>query len=386
MSLIISAQDELNKVAPPALPQATAEYDRRYQDQFNNVLRLYFNRINALQQQLQWATPIDYLDFSTTPPESPHAHLMGRLNWDVPDATLELDMEYGVVQQIGQEAYARVSNTTGVNIPNGTAVGFVGATADSLRVSPYLADGSQPTVYILGVMTHDLPDSGLKGYCTVFGFVRELDTTGTPYGETWLQGDILYASPSIAGGFTKVKPTAPDNVIIMAAVTTVSATEGVIFVRPTILQQTYYGTFNLTTTYSPPLANTAYPVVFNNTQSANGVALGTPASRVVVSESGFYNISATLQYTSSNAAAKNVYSWIRRNGVDVVQSSRILSLSGAGVYSPVLISESVSLAANDYIEIVMASTDANVSLVAAPATAFAPGSPAVNLVIEQIQQ
>jgi len=56
------------------------------------------------------------------------------------------------------------------------------------------------------------------------------------------------------------------------------------------------------------------------------------------------------------------------------------------VYSPVLISESVSLAANDYIEIVMASTNANVSLIAAPATAFAPGSPAVNLVVEQIQQ
>jgi len=69
-----------------------------------------------------------------------------------------------------------------------------------------------------------------------------------------------------------------------------------------------------------------------------------------------------------------------------VQSSRILSLSGSGVYSPVLISESVSLAANEYIEIVMASTDTAVSLIAAPATAFAPGSPAVSLVVEQIQQ
>ena len=386
MSLIISSQSELNNAAPPALPQATEAYDRRYQDQLNNVLRLYFNRINAFQQQLEWGKSIDYLDFNTTAPATPHAHQTGRLNWDASDATLELDMEYGVVQQIGQETYARVSNNTGSTIPNGTVVGFAGATTDSLRVSPYLADGASPTIYILGVMTHDLPGSGLKGYCTVFGFVRDLDTTGTPYGETWVQGDILYASPSTAGGFTKVKPTAPDNVILMAAVTTVSATEGVIFVRPTILQQTYYGTFNLITTYSPPLANTAYPVVFNNTQSANGVALGTPASRVVVVESGFYNISATLQYTSSNASSKNVYSWIRRNGVDVAQSSRILSLSGSGVYSPVLISESVSLAANDYIEIVMASTDTAVSLVAAPATAFAPGSPAVNLVVEQIQQ
>ena len=58
MSLLITTQNALNPVAPPALPQATAEYDRRYQDQFNNVLRLYFNRINALQQQFSTAATV----------------------------------------------------------------------------------------------------------------------------------------------------------------------------------------------------------------------------------------------------------------------------------------------------------------------------------------
>ena len=33
-------------VTPPNLPLAPAEYDRRYQDQLNNVLRLYFNQIS----------------------------------------------------------------------------------------------------------------------------------------------------------------------------------------------------------------------------------------------------------------------------------------------------------------------------------------------------
>ena len=383
MANVITSEFDLNRAVAPRLPSATTQYDRQYQDQLNNILRLYFNQLDNILGQLDWNKPVDYIDFDTT--ASPAVHQTGRLDWNATDACLEIDLEYGVIQQVGQEIYARVSNNTGVTIPNGAAVGFAGATTDSLRVSPYIANGTSPTVYILGVMTHDLPDTGQKGYCTVFGFVRGLDTTGTPYGETWVQGDILYASPSTAGGFTNVKPTAPDNVIVMAAVTTVSATEGIIFVRPTILQQAYYGTFNLVTTYSPPLANTAYPVVLDNTEAANGVALGTPASRIVVSESGLYNISATLQYTSSNASAKNVYSWIRKNGVDVAQSSRILSLSGSGVYTPVLISESVSLAANDYIEIVMASTDTAVSLIAAPATAFAPGSPAVNLIVEQIQ-
>jgi hypothetical protein len=36
---------ELN-VTPPNLPLAPNEYDRRYQDQLNNVLRLFFNQLN----------------------------------------------------------------------------------------------------------------------------------------------------------------------------------------------------------------------------------------------------------------------------------------------------------------------------------------------------
>ena len=36
---------ELN-VRPPNLPLASDEYDRRYQDQLNNVLRLFFAQLN----------------------------------------------------------------------------------------------------------------------------------------------------------------------------------------------------------------------------------------------------------------------------------------------------------------------------------------------------
>jgi hypothetical protein len=34
------------EVTPPNLPLAPENYDRRYQDQLNNVLRLYFNQIS----------------------------------------------------------------------------------------------------------------------------------------------------------------------------------------------------------------------------------------------------------------------------------------------------------------------------------------------------
>jgi hypothetical protein len=384
MANIITSNEELNRFTAPALPVPRPQYDPQAQSQYNNILRLYFNQLDNVFRQLRWNEPVDYIDFNTTPPEFPHQ--TGRVNWDALDACLEIDLEYGVVQQVGQEVYARVRNSTGVTIPNGTAVGFAGAAPDALNVAPYIADGTSPAVYILGVMTHDLPDSGLKGYCTTFGFVRDLDTTGTPYGETWVQGDILYASPSVAGGLTKVKPTAPDNVIIMAAVTTVSATEGIIFVRPTVMEQMYYGNFARTTSYAPAVANTAYAIPFDSTIIANGVSVGTPTSHIVVAQSGFYNITCTLQYSSSSGSAKTAYVWLRKNGTDIAQSSRLVSVDTNGGYRLGVVAEPVSLAVNDYIEIMVAVTNTSITLEAVGATTFAPGSPAASLTIQQTQQ
>jgi hypothetical protein len=52
MSYIITSETELSKIAAPSLPLAPDEWDRRYQDQFANVLRLYFNRLDNLLDQL----------------------------------------------------------------------------------------------------------------------------------------------------------------------------------------------------------------------------------------------------------------------------------------------------------------------------------------------
>lgn len=37
----------LNPISPPALPLAREQYDRPYQDQLNNVLRLYFEKLSS---------------------------------------------------------------------------------------------------------------------------------------------------------------------------------------------------------------------------------------------------------------------------------------------------------------------------------------------------
>jgi hypothetical protein len=53
MTYIVTTENPLNEVAAPNLPLATMAYSQQYQDQLNNVLRLYFNRLDAILKQLQ---------------------------------------------------------------------------------------------------------------------------------------------------------------------------------------------------------------------------------------------------------------------------------------------------------------------------------------------
>lgn len=370
----------------PALPIPAPQYDRGYFNQLTNILRLYFTQLDSDTPNKAFSYRASRFILNDNPSPTLLSPSMGQMQWNPVDETLDIGMAYGVIQQVGQEMYARVQNVTGSTIPNGTVVGFAGVgPAGALQVAPYLANGATPTLYILGVMTHDLPDSGELGYCAVFGYVRGFNTTGASVGETWNAGDILYANPITPGAFTKVKPTAPNNVVPVAAVLTVNATTGVIFVRPSIEQQRYYGTFEKTDSATPALINTAYPVIFTTTQIANGVAIGTPASRIVVSQSGLYTCLATVQISSSSASSKNVWVWYRKNGVDVPDSTRIVSIDINGGYVPVTVSDTISLAANQYIELMYASDSTNITLQTVPATAFAPLAPAALLSLTQTQ-
>jgi len=319
----------------------------------------------------------DYIDLSESPAPTSKTR---RLAWSTTDQTLNLGMAYGVTQQIGQETYARVGNTTGSTIPNGTVVGFAGATSNALLVAPYLADGSQPTLYILGVMTHDLPDSGQKGYCTTWGFVRDLDTSA------FSPGDLLYASPTVAGALTNTKPTAPDNVIPLAACITSSATTGVIFVRPTIQQMQYYGVFTKTTDQTPAAINTEYLLTFDNTQISNGVTIGGTTSQIIVPESGLYQFDATVQLTSGSSSSKNIWVWWKKNGTVIANSARLVTSDVNNGYIPIALNETISLAANEYVELAFASDSTNVTVDSVASTAFAPAAPAVVLSVTQVQQ
>ena len=325
------------------------------------------------------------LQFDTTAAITP---VESQLAWDDVAGTLAIGMEGGaVIQQVGQEVYMRVGNATASVIADGTAVGFAGVNGNTLiEVAPYLADGAANSLFFVGVATEDLAVTG-QGFITVYGRVGGIDTTGTSVSETWAVGDLLWAHPTIAGGLTNVKPTAPNNVISVAAVLAVDATDGVIFVRPTIEQQQYYGEFTRTTSQTVAAADTAYYVSWSSTKITNGVVIDSVnTTRIVVPESGLYNVNCALQFTSSVGSKRDIYGFFRKNGTLVPDSRRAQTIDINGGFVALVLAEFFSFDAGDYIEIGFGASDTSVDLAPISATTDFPSAPAATLSVYQLQQ
>lgn len=327
---------------------------------------------------------IQTIEFDVTHDTSTHNHSVGTVCWDEADQTINIFHPNGVTQQVGQEQYAYVINNTGSTITNGTVVRFDGAAIPNgearLEVAPLIANGLFPSLYTVGVSTQDIQD-GESGKITVFGKVRDIDTTGTSVGEVWEVGDILYANSSVAGNFTKNKPTAPYNVIPMAAILRVDSEVGEIFVRPTIDQQKSYGRFTRNTTQTATTINTPTEVIFNTTEISNGVLLGSPSSKIQVNQSGFYQFDLSVQGNSPSNKGR-LYLWFRKNGVDVPYSMRTSTITNGDVVV-VSFAIQISLVETDYVEIMWATTHLSITLNQLSETTFGPDTAAVLLSVSQ---
>ena len=82
----------------------------------------------------------------------------------------------------------------------------------------------------IGIFTEDIATNA-NGYLTTFGLVRDLNTSGSLYGETWNDADRLYVG-NTPGSLTNVRPTAAERAIFVGFVFRAHATEGVIGVYP----------------------------------------------------------------------------------------------------------------------------------------------------------
>lgn len=134
------------------------------------------------------------------------------------------------------------------------------------------------------------------------------------------------------------------------------------------------GLFYSTTTYVPAAANTGYPINFENIYLHNAVER-TNTTRITIEAPGVYNFQFSGQITSTNSSSKTVYVWLRRDGVDVGYSTRVYTLSGSGQSAAANWDFDIDMQAGQYMEIVWAADNTNVSLAATAPTAPHPGVP-----------
>jgi hypothetical protein len=118
-------------------------------------------------------------------------------------------------------------NQTGSTITKGQVVyasGTLGASGRIL-IAPFLANGTVPSRFVIGVAAENIAN-GEDGNVMSFGKLRNINLSA------YTDGQVLYASPTVAGGLTATLPVAPNNIVVMAFVVH-AASNGVLAIRPT---------------------------------------------------------------------------------------------------------------------------------------------------------
>jgi hypothetical protein len=148
-----------------------------------------------------------------------------------------------------------------------------------------------------------------------------------------------------------------------------------------------YGAFQDGTDQTAANTTTAYAITFDTTDFNNGVTLSN-SSRLNVSQAGIYNIQFSVQFKNTTNDGQDVDIWFKKNGTNIDNSNSRFHLSqrkSAGDPSHLIAALNffVSLAANDYVEIMWKPTSTSVSIEHF-ATSSTPTRPAVPSVIATV--
>jgi hypothetical protein len=145
------------------------------------------------------------------------------------------------------------------------------------------------------------------------------------------------------------------------------------------------GLFFSTTDQPIGAVNTAQPIDIPLEYLNNAVYVNSGTdSRVYVEIAGVYNFQFSGQLVSGSASAKQVYIWIARNGTDIGYSTHQYTVSGSGTHLNVSWNFNIDLDEGEYIELLWASDDIDMSLEAAAATAPHPGMPSAVMAVNFI--
>lgn len=138
---------------------------------------------------------------------------------------------------------------------------------------------------------------------------------------------------------------------------------------------TNWGSFYDTTTLSLTSATTAYPLPLNSTSEANGVSI-VSGSRITVANAGTYNIQFSAQLDKTDNQDDLVNIWFAKNGINIDNSNTQVTVLGNNGKYLASWNFVLTLAANDYVQIMLQSPDTHMRVVAS-GTQTNPARPAI---------
>lgn len=115
-------------------------------------------------------------------------------------------------------------NNTGVSLAAGTVVYVTGASGQQLTVAKAQADTESTSSKTIGIVAKNVA-SGNLGQLVSEGIVKNVNTLGLA------EGAALWLSPTVAGGYTTTKPSAPNHAVLIGFVLNASASAGRVFVK-----------------------------------------------------------------------------------------------------------------------------------------------------------
>jgi hypothetical protein len=144
-------------------------------------------------------TDPDYVTFNTS---YATGLTTGQLGWDSTNNSLAYGMANGnIVQHIGEDQYLYIKASA--TITKGQVIMFTGSVGASGVLTGAPATGITDGTYIIGVAAEAIANNAF-GFVQTFGVITNVNTSA------FADGDILWYNPSVTGGLTATKPSAPN--------------------------------------------------------------------------------------------------------------------------------------------------------------------------------
>lgn len=346
----------LDQVAPPSLPLAQSDYERQYQDQLNNVLRLYFNRLGGSVNTLLGTLGGQYLSI-------PYGSFY--------DTTNQYDGSTSIPYAMRLNS---TSSSSGVSVESRSVVSTASIASTTMTVTAVASGRFYPGQIL----------SGTGVTAGTYVYLQLSSTAAVAVTQTYASGGASGATTVVLASVDGVE----DRQFISG--TGVPANTRVVSVNTATKTVTLSAAFTVqaagTYSFRPWGYEGTYSVSPSQTVSSTTIS-GVTQSKVTVAQSGLYNIQFSAQFTNTDSQAHDIDVWVKKNDVSIADSNTVYTIpsSHGGVpgRSGITLNYFVELLADDYIEIVWHTSNSAVYIeyIAAQTNPVRPTTPSVILTV-----